>query len=176
MAKIHTIATLGVGAISSQASHGVTWKRCHGLPSAANPAAVYVLVATPEGQAVSLGTWPYGSPIILARGEAKRVCVVHSDEVAYSPATPIPKQPKIEHEQKMGDGFMPGPAMHPPDVVVAHVATMSFYSRLHNIYAACQRKPRLVDGNELCSLITPPGDFQVNATKRQADTTGLLFV
>jgi hypothetical protein len=155
--QAHTIATLATTAISSQAPHAVTWRRMHGLPSADHPKAMYVLLITPTGEAVALGSWPFGQPVTLARGEVHRLYHNLPEEPEYSPVEPPLKQARIENKE---NGFWPAPAMHSPDVIMENVDRLSFYTKLERIYDGCQRNPKMMTGNEFITYIVPPGDFQ----------------
>jgi len=157
-ARIHTIATLDAGTAYTTKPNAVAWRRLHGLPSDAKPSATHVLLATPDGGMVALGHWPFGSPVTLTldKGLVSFLCTEHMEE-EYSP--PEPKQPRLDDKEP----FLPGPAMHSPDAIIANADTLSFYTRLDRIAAGCQRKARVLTAGEFITYVVPPGDFQVSS-------------
>jgi hypothetical protein len=149
LAVVHTIATLHSDRVVSSVPHEVTWRRLHGLPSADKPLAVNVLLATPNNEVVAVGAWPFGGPVILARG--RLICSPPS-EPSYDP--PL-KQPRMDPTE-----YVPDRITHSINEILDSIDGLSLYTRLDRAAATCPNKPRLLTVEELMTLVLPAGEIQ----------------
>ena len=162
MARVCTLATLNTNRLSSQVPHVATWKRLAGLPSADSPAARYVLLLSPDGRMVALGTWEFGAGITLAKGMVENL-------LSTRPARePSPKRQQL-------DGA-PAPTPYTPKQIVEHVARMDKcrFSMLHRVYAGCTESPTVLPPGDFRSLVLPPGVLHDHFVFFYANTFGCL--